>query len=436
MAAFPLAALVACTAPGAAVAPGATSAGVDAAAGPDGSTPHDTVPGSSDTMPSSSDTAPRATSDSAAGIDIASDSKVFADALVSTDAAPPNPDANLDTVGVGPATDKFGLAFVTLLTGKVVVVERKSLEAQAVIGAGHGHTHGVGVLPGQQAVWYGNTDDEALDRYEQVNGDPTNWKLVASVKAPGMFKFVEISRNGAMMALAPDIHFVTANSMPPSKQVLLFDTKTQMFAPPVELAAPTVVALTADGATAYVANTLTKSIDVIDTKSAKATASWTWPACALKAPQSILTSIDTTPDDKTLALCTFGGRTLAIYDLVKPGPPLVVKFPMYVHWVVFSPDSKTAFVVTVEGMSIPGDEKKNAAMPTTLERVDVATGTVLGSTKWKYGYAHIGMPPTGTSVFVTGSFSTLLEYDAATLGLLAEGPVQPGLPTPAMTISF
>jgi sugar lactone lactonase YvrE len=334
------------------------------------------------------------------------------------------------------AAPPFPLGFVTVLTGKVVVVDRIALQPKATFGGGHTHTHGVGVMPNQQVVWYGNVDETALDRYESVGGNTEKWKLVRSKKAPVPFQFIDTSTDGKVLGLAPDVLEHNPGDQPkPRKHVLFFDTSAETYST-LELLKPTVLALDATGGTAYVADNATQSVHVVDTKLAKPVAEWAWPPSPVASPMKFLSGIELSPDGKTLALCTSGGMTLALYDTHKPGPPRLTTFPFMPYWVAFSPDSQFVYVTTSQGMIVEGDEKKNAAIPTTLEKVEVVTGKAVKSVKWKYALSRVAMPITGNVVYVTASFGMMLGYDADTLELKSETPVEPALPTPAMTISF
>jgi DNA-binding beta-propeller fold protein YncE len=336
-----------------------------------------------------------------------------------------------------PAKPAHELGFVTLLTGKVAVFDLQAMQYKGSFGTGHSHTHGVGVMPGQKVVWYPNRDDSGLDRYERVADDPGQWKLVRKVAAPDAFHFADVSSNGATMALTPDsfsLHGGAGKSK--ANNVLFFDTASEQFAAPMQFNEPSMVALTADGATAFVIDNQPGQSVIAVVDVAQQTTKAKWLPQASGDLHGGAGHMDVSPDDKTVAVGLFMNKSVALIDVDQPATSRIVPVSNLAFWIAFSPDSKSAYVVTMAAISKEGEEQANAKIATTLERIDVAAGKVVAKTKWKYAFAHCGAPPSGARVFATASFGMVLAFDAQNLELTGELPLMPGLATPAMTVSF
>lgn len=337
------------------------------------------------------------------------------------------------------ASPDFKLGFVGTVTGKVHVVDLASMTDLTNFGGGHHNVHGVGPLPGQKVVWYGNSDTPSLEKYEMQNGDPSQWLLTKTVKASTTHSVLHISRSGNLIATADgsvklDGSFQKVDPETTGKHVALFDTKTEAYRGIIPVSTSFGVVVSDDGSLVYAGNWVENTITVIDANAVEVKDIWSLPmpkGTEWFGPSGLVLS----RDGKQLAAGGWDGKVIHLLD-TKSGAAVAVPTDGYAHWGAYSADDKTMYFSVFSKLPVQGDELANVSVPSHVLVVDRATLKPLAKVEWSHFLGHVGIPEGSSSLLVTGAFGTLLRYDTATLQLTGQVQLYNGLPMPASIVSF
>ncbi len=331
------------------------------------------------------------------------------------------------------------LGFVATMPGKFAVVDLKSMTKVAEIGQGHAHVHGMGAQPGQKVVFIPNTDNGTIDRFEQVAGNPANWKITATWNAGIQMGMLDASPDGRFLAMTAGNMVIQApnGSLPSfSKDVVVFDT--QLGAPIAKLktVSPNPIAISADGSTAWVGNWLDHSISKINVGTSSEVASYGLPTTGGNPKWVGPTRITLSPDEKWLLSCDFSDKVAVLMPADDPSQQTVVPTGDMAHWCEFSPDSSKFSITTWESFIVQGDEVASALIPSATLVFDRASLKQLGKMTWKFQMAHNAWVPGSPWLLVSACYGNVLRYNA-NFQLTGQVVVTTsGEPMPAMTVSF
>lgn len=382
-------------------------------------------------------------------IDTATDTAQVVDVGLAADASPSGGDTadvaggdsdggNTAAIDVGPPPPKHLLGFVALLSGKFAVVDLEDMVLRAELGKGHSVTHGCGVMPGQQVAYIPNPDLKTYDRYE-MQGDASQWKMVASYPAGLQMRRVDMSANGKLLVATPGGMAATPDAPPDldTTHVTLFDTGSNKVTAKIALTSPNDAAVSATGDRVYVGNWVENYVSVIDTTLAEPK-----PIAQLKLPSKPgggkytgPSSVKLSHDGTRLLTADLIGRKFSVFDLAGDAVPVTTATKDIVHWAVFSGDDSRILVVTWGEMQMMGDEMHNTTLPSHLLVYDAKTLQLLKDVQWTASIAHVAAPPGQPNAFVSASFGTVLRYDG-NFALTGALPVTVGQPMPVMTISY
>lgn len=330
------------------------------------------------------------------------------------------------------------LGFVAQMAGKYAVVDLATVTKLAVLGNGHKHVHGLGTVPGQQTAFVPNPDDGSIDRYEQVGGNPANWKITATWPSGLKMGMVDATPDGKFLAMtAGNMAIKIGGELAPglSKDVVVFNTDLGKTVLKMQTSSPNPVAISNNGKTAYVGNWLDHSISVIDVATASESEIVKLPTASggnWIGPSRITLS----PDEKWLLSCDLSDNAIALMPAEDLWQAKAFKTDGLAHWCEFSPDSSLFYVVTWSYFIDTTDEMANTKMPSKTLVFSTQGPKLLGEVSWTYSLAHVAAAPGTDWFFVSASFGTVLRYNSK-LQLTGQLQLDPmPSPMPAMTMSF
>lgn len=374
------------------------------------------------------DTAPDATA-----TDVAAN-----DAADSADLVEVQEDAKIDaepTSPLPPAT----LGFVATMPGKFAVLDLKTMTKVAELGQGHAHVHGMGAEPGQNVVYIPNRDNGNIDRFEQVAGNPANWKITATWNAGIKMGMLDASPDGRFLAMtAGDMVIQAPNGSLPtfSKDVVVFDTKLGATVAKLKTVSPNPIAISGDGSTAWVGNWLDHSISKINVGTSSEMAVYGLPTTNGNPKWIGPTRVTLSPDEKWLLSCDFSDKVAVLMPTDDPSQQTVIATGDMAHWCEFSPDSSKVAITTWESFIVQGDEVASALIPSATLVYDRASLKQLAKVTWKFQMAHNAWVPGSPWLLVSACYGNVLRYDA-NFQLTGQVVVTTsGEPMPAMTVSF
>lgn len=330
------------------------------------------------------------------------------------------------------------LGFVAMMSGKFGVFDLATLSKVAVIGQGHEHVHGCAVFPGQQIAYIPNKDTGDLDRYEQQGGDPTNWKLVGSYPTGIKMGMLDSTPDGKTIVMSAGnmVIYTPSGQLPKfSTTVKVFSTVTNKTVLSLETSSPNSVAIANDGATAYAGNWLDKTISVIDVAAGAEVDSWPLPTNGPTTQWVGPSRITLSHDGKWMLSCDLTDKAAVLIPVPDWQKAIEVPTPGLAHWCEFAADDKTFYISVWDKLINQGDELGNTQVPATTLAFDTASHKQVGAYKWQYLVAHVAAAPGTPWLFLSGSFGSVLRLDAS-MQLTGQLIVEPGMPMPAMTISF
>ena len=345
------------------------------------------------------------------------------------------PDAGLPDAPLpdAPAPPKYG--FVSLLTGKVAVVDLAKMKHVVSIGQGSKVIHGVGVQPGQQQVYVPSNLENSLDLFTS-DGDPTKWTMVASHKAPIPLGQVRGSADGQTIAMNSG-YMPTMDGMPqPTPQHVAIFRKAAGAFTTVEVPSALTLGMAPQGDRVYVGSWVDRSVVALSVATNKVVGNWSIPTQVGSPNWYGPASVAVSPDGKWVASGNLGGKSATIFDAQTGAVVAHFNFSMLGHWVAFSPNGTQLYVVLWGKLPGPGTELANASIPAQMVVLDIASKKEIATITWTWLLAHVSVPAAGSSLYLTGSWGTVLRYDIQTFALTGQEQLSANLPMPAMTMGF
>ncbi len=307
---------------------------------------------------------------------------------------------------------QFPLAFVGLAAGPLVVVDRKTMQPLTQIGTGDANCLGSGPLPGQKAVWYGNIPQQALDRYERVGDDPTQWTLTKSVPiafAPGA---LSISRNGKIIGLTSGQGASSLGSpFKTDPQISIFNAQTGAVLATLASKAAFAVRIKSDGTVAYFGNWQDHAVTVVDVETLKITAVWPLPVNLAQPNQTGPAGLALSQDDHWLAVCGWESKQISMLDPVT-GSSKAANLDGLPYWADFAANDTRLFVTVMPKLPSSMGEGSDV---NTVEVFDTATLQQVGKLQWPASLQLVGVPPGSSTIYVVAAQANLLTYDVQTL---------------------
>ena len=343
----------------------------------------------------------------------------------------------------GGSADAPGLLFASTVTGKVLIIDAASQARIGKVGDGHSVTHGVGVLPGQRALYYGNQTTDSLDRIH-LSEDATSGEVVRSLEVPARFKRVVASRGGTVVGVggeasrAPWVDTSFFYRVTDEGESLIGEVAVTIAAAqgddgwaPRGISPRSGVAITADGETGWVSHdnnhTITRfdldPFEEIETRviepPADADERWLGPSAHLTL----------SPDDTWLAVPEHEAGRVTLVRVDNPEERRAWSLPpgQIAEQVAFERDGERMWVLGREGIAILGDENHNTSIPSHLHVVEVAGLTLVRTEEWRAAMTRIVLPPTGDRLWAAGSFHTLVGFAIAGVGVPTETTLASGV---------
>lgn len=309
--------------------------------------------------------------------------------------------------------------FVTLITGKVAVLERATLAERTRIGGGHTATLGVAVMPGQNALYYGNRDTGALERLE-VSADLNTATTVRSLPIDGPITGVVGAADGSLVAVTSQ----SEDAAKPDRVVFVRPSADTAIAGTLDVAGPATtrdcpcprIGAAASGRTVVVSHMTGHTATLVDAATLATTRTvpleraddivepWLGPS-AFPAVSS---------DGLTAALPGLEARRVLL--LAGDAEPAVYETPGELPFAVtFIDGDRALLVVALASVPVTAAEVSNAKIPTWLHRVELDGLHLTAHVQMGLSMDRVAAVPGTDEVIVGGSFATVAVY--GTLGL-------------------